>query len=192
MKNLFVAAFVLGLAYSSNAQSEDKLREVGFSFSNLDNFSLVYRFGNESSLWRISLLNLRANLQPENDLGNKNVNTSLGFRMGKEWRSPISEKFKFRYGGDLMTSFNYSNSSFDEDDFNKSRSMRTGLIGILGFNYSIGKGLIFGAELLPGITYAAAENVSRNGPQSEEQTSFNSSYNFNLDNSLELSLVYQF
>lgn len=191
MKNLFVAAFVLGLVFSSNAQKEEKVRELGFSFSNLDDFNLVYRFGNSEALWRFSALNARLNYQPSDD-NRESLNAGFGLRFGREWRKPLSPKFKLRYGADLSAALSYANSNFNEDSYSKSTGYRGGLVGVFGFNFEIGRGLIFGAELLPSLNYTGSQTKRKVDSSNTEEVSSNSQLGFNLNNSLELSLVYQF
>ncbi len=192
MKNLFVAAFVFGLAFCSKAQKEENVKELGFSFSNLDDFNMVYRFGNETSLWRVSFLNARLNFQPEGSSDRENFNAGLGLRLGKEWRKSLSPKFKLRYGSDISANLSLSNSNFDESSYTKSLAYRFGVLGVFGFNYELGKGLIFGAELLPSLGYNGSEAKRKIGELNQEEVSNSSQVNFGLDNSLELSLVYQF
>lgn len=191
MKNLFVAAFVLGLAFSSNAQKEEKVRELGLSFSNLDDFNMVYRFGNQEALWRLSLINARINYQPVNN-SRESLNAGLGLRFGREWRKPMSPKFKLRYGADFSAALNYTKSNFGEDLYTQSIGYRTGAVGVFGFNFEMGRGLIFGAELLPSLNYTRSQNKRKVESTNGEEISSNSQVGFNLNNSLELSLVYQF
>lgn len=191
MKSLLVAVFALGMAFNSSAQKEEKVRELGLSFSNLDDFSMVYRFGDQNSLWRISLVNANLNFQPGNNSNNESVNAGLGLRFGKEWRKPLNGKFNLRYGADLLGRVALSNTDFSGDSYNRSRSLSGGVVGVFGFNYTIGRGLIFGAEVLPGINYSASNTISKNVDLPERENS-NSLINFTLDNSLELSLIYQF
>lgn len=192
MKKLFVAAFVLGLTFSSNAQKEEKVKELGLSFSNLDDFNMVYRFGTETSLWRFTFLNADFNFRPQESSSNESFSAGLGLRFGKEWRTAISSRFKLRYGADLMANLNTNTTNFDASSYAKGNAYRGGLMALFGFNYDIGSGLIFGAEIVPGMSYSVSESKRKVDEISPEEVSTNSQFNFNLDNSLELSLIYQF
>jgi len=56
MKKTFLILLTIASTFSISAQEKTKQKEVGITFSNLNDFGLSYKFGNSNSVWRINTL----------------------------------------------------------------------------------------------------------------------------------------
>ena len=130
MKNIkIISSIILVLCLSlitstSYAQDSQKKQELGLMVQNTDNFGLIYRFGDENSLWRISsIIGLTYNINRDHtypgDLNREERRESkyrkYELRFGKEFRVPINDHLKFRYGIDIFGAY-----SSDETDLDRS------------------------------------------------------------------------
>lgn len=140
---------------------EKKVKEVGLSFSNLDNFGLSYKVGCDNKFWRLNILTISGNIstnENENYIGDDNQ-FNAGLRLGREYRKDIKDNFQFVYGADL--SFSYTNDKQNTDRIPAAENAivevtniyRPGINLVVGMNYEINNKLVLGAELLPGVSY---------------------------------------
>lgn len=196
MKRSILVVLTICLALSTQAQEKPRLKEVGITFRNLDNFGITYRTGTETALWRFNSLAFTGG---KNNLYTDSADSyasqlSISVSVGREFRKPITEKLTFRYGVDLKTNFSGSFSEYDDksianaDRIDNRFYISPGLQAIVGLNYTLNNNLVFGAELLPSIGYnilvdngSRALSIGRN------------SWNYGLSSSnLLLSIAYQF
>jgi len=207
-----IIVFVLGLTLSGIAAaqekktnsetSSDRQKELGITFSDLDSYGLTYRFGKSDRLWRLSSGIGRLNVGSQ-DLGASNEtadNLDLLVRVavGREYRKPIlAEALAFRYGIDLVCSYDYSSREENDSSGQKivdieSTTISGGFDFIIGVNYSFRNRFIIGAEITPNLTYSVGE--SSNYDVVSETTTTNNRNNFYLDlnNLATLSIVYAF
>lgn len=191
--SVLIALLISTAAY---AQEPVRQKEVGLIFTGLNNFGVTFRTGKVNSLWRFSGLNLSGSNQDITSATtvSNSTNNGFDFRVGKEFRKPISESLVLRYG--LDGSFSYSKTesevtSTNQDFYSKRVSYGPGVNLIVGLNYKISKYILIGAELLPSIQYFTGTQKERNN--STETTSDISSLSYGFSNtSAVLSLVYQF
>lgn len=161
MKKTTLLLLFLGLLLQASAQEKTKRHEIGLSMSDFNSFGVVYRFGNEKSLWRIATLNtfIRRRETTSDISITEDKDTSFGLRIGKEFRQKIDEKNQFRWGFDV--SYSYLKDQRDFRSLTLSNLDRTrrftenvvGLHAVLGMNFSIGDRLLLGVELLPAFRY---------------------------------------
>jgi hypothetical protein len=204
MKKTFLILLTIASTCSINAQEKTKQKEVGFTFSNLDNFGLSYKFGNSNSVWRINTLLVSGSETKRTDSNRETNSKSIGFtlKFGKEYRKQITEKLEFRYGADL--SFGYNKNENDANDQhliddlyvtnNNSETVlyRPGANLIIGFNYLVSENIILGAELLPGFNYMSGTTTRTNSNFVETETDL-SGFDYGLSSSSALlTLAYRF
>jgi hypothetical protein len=122
---LIVVVTSLGLADLNAQGTSTKVKEYGLGLSNLNNFSLQYRWGNESKLMRLSgnlggFSNFGKNDQKQqnnnaNSANNStnttpfNLNVGLGYSIFK--LKPLNDKFGLIFGYNF--SMNYANSRLE-------------------------------------------------------------------------------
>ncbi len=206
MKNIkIILSIILVLCLSlitstSYAQDSQKKQELGLMFQNMDNFGLIYRFGDENSLWRISSIfgvtyNVNRDFTYPGDLNREKRELKyrkFELRFGKEFRVPINDHLKFRYGIDIFGAYSSDETDLDRspgpsDYYSKHRDFQTGVGFIIGFNLQINEKLAFGAEIMPRIRYYNNKDVI------QDQTFKYSGIDMRISNSpAYLSLVYQF
>ena len=132
MKNILVAIILTLTLIVSKMPAQEKIplkvKEYGIGLSNLNNFSLQYRWGNEKLLYRINATlgghgafgtgsNSSANNQDSLHIYNNSATTStktplylnfgLGFSILK--LKTLTEKFGFIYGGVVGVTYYYNN-----------------------------------------------------------------------------------
>lgn len=194
MKKLFITLLILGSAVISNAQ---KQHELGLSFYGLNGFGMTYRVGTETALWRLNSVKLVKSSGKDQQLYLKEDKyNAFGFAAGREWRKPLAGNLTLRYGADV--NFNFYSSRYTENfysDPNQERkvsksSLEPGLNGVFGFNYDLGRSLMLGAELNPGISYEMIKNKEVTVVETRE--SKGSNINFDLYNTLRLTLICKF
>lgn len=196
MKNSLLLLFALILSIQLSAQ--ERQREVGLVFQNLDDFGITYRVGTEKSLWRISTLLIDGNnaqLKEDSTLHKQN-STGIGIAFGREFRKSITDKLELRYGADIkfeydkFTSDNDDQSMFNQDRFLERITNRYGMDIVLGLNYVINDKLILGAEILPNINYVVQTEELESTVKIESEIT---GWSYDLSNaSAALSLVYRF
>ncbi|MGB1040828.1 MAG: hypothetical protein ACPGVD_08150 [Flavobacteriales bacterium] len=161
IKNLLITAVISVFSLTSFAQeSKKKIKEVGLTFYNLDNYGLIYKIGKEDRLWRFSALSgsLSTNAMSTATF------TSFGFNFaaGRERRKAISEKIYFAYGIELTCGIaqNITNTDISKSLTIKENSVSPGLTGILGFHYSPKNNWYIQADLLPSLRYFRVKTTS--------------------------------
>jgi len=162
MKKKLFTLLIFSMSLLLMAQENDKLKEIGLTFYNLDNFGMTFKFGNVNGPWRINsfLINGNNSNFTQDSSSRKASRIRLDIRFGKEYRKSISENFLLRYGADLTFNYSYSSSESIISRIENSNSedsqikYEPGINIVLGINYIINKDLIFGAEYLPGISYS--------------------------------------
>ncbi|NLF43848.1 MAG: hypothetical protein GX587_14235 [Bacteroidales bacterium] len=208
MKKTIMMLLFLAIPGLMIAQETTKQKEVGIVFSNLDNFGLSFKTGNNHLLWRFNTVLFSGNNEKQSlthkDLTlreetQKNMGIGLGF--GLESITSIDENFEFKFGADVF--FNYSVNNFIRDNISESGQdytvkrtiMEPGINLVIGFNYLINEKLVLGAEFLPYISYGfgtEVRNDALNLSGNEDVTDLSGiSYGIN-NTSLRLSLAYRF
>jgi len=203
MKHLFTLAAVLltSVAFSQTSSSS-AVNEVGFTFSSLNNFGLTYRTGTQQAVWRFTTLASSVG-STEQDAPTQTLSTdafSFDLAAGRELRRPITEKFEFRFGGDLGLRFSRFETETDDKVGNLDTSSEENLVTprfnlVLGFNYVFASKIVMGAEILPQVSYTTGTRKERspnlnNGAERETDIS---NFQFLLTNSSVLhSIAYRF
>jgi len=148
------------------AQESEKTKEVGLTFYSLSNFGMTFKYGTETSLWRLnSLLINGSNQNYDLDSSSRNRNSlSFDIKFGKEFRKGIKDNFEFKYGFDIALRYSKNKNETDDnsvgsfDRFYKSLLFEPGINAIIGFDCLIKDNLVLGAEYLPGINYVFGYN----------------------------------
>jgi len=182
------------------AQESSRQQEVGLLFKNLDAFGLSYKIGNEKSMWRFSSLMISGGITtpPEQDEYElKDTHFGGKISAGKEFRKSISDKCNLIFGADVSFMYNQSVNEIKNKDLpeikttNKKQHYSTGINAIIGFNFLISDNLLFGAELLPDLTYSTSIATRiLNGEKTKKESS---QMNYGLtSSSAQLSIAYRF
>jgi opacity protein-like surface antigen len=202
MRRILLFLAVLATGQLLWAQDSGKQREVGLLFQGFNNFGLTYRSGTSSALWRYELLstNFGSNTSQSLSSEEKTTNFGLGFRIGREFRKPIGERIKLRYGLDLSADFDLLNTDIDDQSlFNsdrerKANSWSAGFNVVVGLNYEISDRILLGAEFLPRLAYRQYKDEltdSASGDSLSKQETQGINFGFNTS-SILLSLVAKF
>jgi hypothetical protein len=203
MKKSLLIFLVLSISFSLMAQ-QNKIKEAGLVFRNLDNFGVVYKTGNEFSLWRFSAIGLSGvNTTQTNDV-NKAISHNFGanIKIGKEFRHSLSDNFLFSYGADLSFSFSksYQKTDYDQtaenpvefDPDSETKDYSPGFNLVFGLNYILNDKIVFGAELLPSIVYSFSNGSSTSEEGAVTKTKY-SGYSCGLSTSSVLfTVAYRF
>lgn len=201
MKKLSLIILSLIFPFLLISQEKTKQKEVGLLFSNLDQFGITFKTGTNKSLWRFNTLYLSGNNNSEIADSSENKINNIGFnvRVGNEFRTSISNKLEFRYGADLSFGFNQSERDVDDktvddrDFYSKRIIYEPGINLVIGLNYIINDNLVFGAELLPSISYGIGEEKEEMYYNDYSTVSDISGFRYGFSNtSARLSLVYRF
>ncbi len=162
MKKLIILITIIFSIVSVFAQEKTKQQEIGLIFQNLNSFGVTYKFGHQKSMWRLkSIYGGKTNYTKKNDTSKDSQSSShLGIGFGKQFAAPIDESLDFIYGMDISGSLtSYKNvDSFSESDLVKTAENTRYLAGlnlVLGFNYVLNERFVFGAEILPGLSYSS-------------------------------------
>jgi hypothetical protein len=193
-----VTLFFMLAATQLNAQ--DRIKEAGLTFRNLDNFGLNYKTGTQQSLWRFGSMYASGYSQKELSDNNGDVDQSsngLGFRIGREYRKEIIEALQFRIGFDL--SFTWSKqeykSTYADGSISQMNSRNTygpGANGVIGLNYVVKDKFLIGAEIMPGFGYSFGSTTQQymSNPEIERDLS---GWNYDLSSSSAvLTLAFRF
>jgi len=201
MKKVLFTTLAVAFSLLVMAQEKTKQKEVGLSFSNLDEFGITYKVGTQKAMWRFNTLLLTGGKNtlkyPEQA---KVINNNFGFDLmvGREYRTSIDDNFEFRCGFDIV--YGYSSvkredkTSLDTQDWmtTKNSTSKYGFNFVLGFNYTINHKLVLGAEVLPGMNFQDGE-VKKSYNYGNEETTDISGFNYGLKNSYALlTLAYRF
>ena len=176
-----------------------KVNELGFVFTNPDQFGLTYRIGNEHGMWRFNGLNLSGNYSTSTHNTTVNTSNTLGFgvSVGREFRLPINHQVDFRYGADLLFTYskNYTETeetgSFIYSEHQTIENKTPGVCLVFGLNLNL-KYFIVGAELKPSIQYNFGSTDNTEGTNPTEHKA-QTGLVFGLSNlPVQFSIVYPF
>ena len=188
---LTVAAALLISLCTIAQEVPAKIHELGFSLSNLDNFGVRYKTGNEKTLLRLTILTINGTHQNSSDDSEeyyKNNSLGFGFDIGFEKRNPMAEKMFFYYGLDAMVSYSHEKSELVQaGGETTSSTIAPGLGFVLGIDYTIGSKFNISAELVPSVIYSYSKSK---GAQTELVTKY---FSYGISNSgASLTLAYRF
>ncbi|NPD86255.1 hypothetical protein HNS38_15890 [Lentimicrobium sp. L6] len=189
MKKIILLMVISMAILSVTAQEKVKQKELGLVFRNFNNFGLMYKFGDQNSMWRLKSVYIRTMKddikqvlynqdQYQNEIIHKG--TSLGLSFGKQYTAPIDERISFIYGADIEASYGYyyKQQEYDQSDLytTERKIFGFGLNCILGFNYLIGESFVFGFELLPGASYSIGKRLEESNQESFNHKEYDLSY----------------
>jgi len=194
---------IMALAISFFASAQEKQKEVGLVFRNLDSFGLSYKTGSEKALWRFNSLLISGNKmeQKSDNETNEQSSTGISVSFGREYRKSIVDDLELRYGADIFFSYTKSKVVYDDQNYTAyKRSMeqtvyRPGINLVFGFNYVLNQKIVIGVELLPSFSYSTGNSVETNYYETgdEEIKSDISGYSYGLTNSSAMiSIAYRF
>ncbi|PKQ61627.1 hypothetical protein BZG01_18965 [Labilibaculum manganireducens] len=199
MRKLILTGLAIAFGLLAMAQEKTKQREVGLSFSNLDQFGIIYKVGDEKALWRFNAVSLGGSEnKSENLLDSESEDTrnSFGFGLGfgREFRKVIATSLEFRYGLDLRYNYSKYENQNDNSVYNSdSKTNRLGLDFVVGLTYDISDKLVFGAELSPGVGYSISKQTTKNSDGDISAKSETKNFSYGLSNSsAQLTLAYRF
>lgn len=193
---LFIIAFFTSMLIhaqdSNEKETNDSRKEVTLLFRNFEDIGIGYRFGNNSSLWRISVTGgaVTGETDMNDTLAYINKRSSFSIDLGKEYRFEVAKNLSLRIGGDVFYYYrwhrqeNESNADIQFINVNAAR----------GYGIKIVSGLIFqatdrihiGLELLPTFSNTTSERTAvriYDNNRTEFDESSSSYFAFNLDNS---------
>lgn len=204
--------------------SQDKQKEIGVTMTGFDDnrnpiYGFVYRQGTENHLWKVNILggniNLIQSTSEESEISRNSYTFNLN--LGYEWRKNINSFLEFRYGLDLLYSYDYNKVDskkfiFEENDKNtiheetEEKTSGYGMNLVLGVNYVFKSNIVVGIEISPGIVYNIETRYRREtDPRNEDQNYYPRSgignyemnytaelWRFNFNNySTKLSIIYR-
>jgi hypothetical protein len=167
---------------------------MGINTTNLSNYGLTYRLGDQNAMWRFNLLgiNLNSTNTTKNDSveGSKNE-LSFGFNAGREWRNALGPNFELRYGVDL--SFRYWREESQPVDAYSYEivdgySTGFGVNFVIGGNFIASERILIGFEFLPNMYYQTEEIEYENGDKNSSKGLIFGATSSNI----LLSVVYKF
>ena len=159
MKQVYITLLILftvSFAEKSNAQH----RELGVRFTSVNNFDLLYKFGQEpDKLTRIRAINGSYFNNSGDDITNSE-GLNIGFAIGREKHASLDERFDFIHGLDGSISYlSTSADSFNNDAFRFS-------IGYLvGGVCEVTEKISAGAEVIPNVYYTSFSGGNNNVDQ---------------------------
>ncbi len=193
MKRTVILLIALTLSTFVMAQEKTtKLKEVGLTFRNLDQFGFSYKVGTSNELWRFNALSFSGGSgdYEEGDYNKDNKNFDFSFSVGKEYRKLIAKNMEFRYGADLSFGYSYDKGSSVSGRERKRKNYSPGINMVLGVNYIINDHIILGAEIMPSIVYSFNKSTTNDG---EKTTYKDNHFRYGFDSSsVLLSLAYRF
>ena len=199
MKKVLFTTLAVAFSLLVMAQEKTKQKEVGLSFSNLDQFGIIYKVGDEKALWRFNAVSLGGSeRKSENLLDSESEDTSnsfgFGLGVGREFRKVIANSLEFRYGLDLRYNYSKYENQNDNSVYNSdSKTNRLGLDFVVGLTYDISDKLVFGAELSPGVGYSISKQTTKNSDGDISAKSETKNFSYGLSNSsAQLTLAYRF
>jgi hypothetical protein len=157
--------FCLLFGLSSFAQKKPTIHEVGLSITGGLNFGLVYKTGNENSVFRLQALFLNGAHKSTPSINNTNLNNNnygFGISLGSEFRKNIAKNLFLIYG--FGAGVKYAGQE----------SVNNGIIGsykhifspninlIIGVNYVLKKHWVFSIETLPYFQYDVVTESTTN------------------------------
>ena len=168
---LLLFFFGVNLSFAQD-QTSSKIHELGLTFSNLDNFGIRYKCGNQKILLRFSALSM--NLSSNNDWGRtqdsidrKSTGYGAGFRIGFEKRIVVVPDFCLLLGSDLGFAYNYSKTDYGNGVL-KDWRITPEIFFVFGAAYQIGKNVVISAEVAPSLNYThGRQQIIRSGSDTE-------------------------
>ena len=203
MKRILCLSSLMFLSLLLFAQQLPKRKELGIATGGTNAYSLIYRTGSATELWRFRAFTMMGNATryKEDSLHRSSSNQNIGLYVGKEFRKPISEKLEMRYGGDVSLGYSVNRvrrndlSVFNSDYNDINRTVRVGVNFVCGVVYHVEKNFILGAEVLPGIdlSYGRSRSTSSNINASYTAKGSTRAFGYNLGSSwVMLSAAYKF
>lgn len=199
MKKMVIVFAVLFVSAIGMAQGDKPVKELGVVFYNGDTYGMTYRFGSETSLWRLNAVSIEGNASEtvQEGLTATANNFGFGFSFGKEFRKYINNNVAFTYGADVSY-INYrtrSESNYTEtyqyDVTKKTVRSIPGFNLVFGMNFKF-HDFIIGAELKPSIQYISlTEDDTSEGSDPAHRETTDLTYGFRSA-PVQLSVVYQF
>ena len=177
--------------------AQDRIKEAGLSFYNLDGFGLNYKVGTPEKLWRFNSMYGSGYNHRDTDVSIQTDRKNFGvtFSAGREFRKSLADDFEFRYGFDI--SFGYERYRFESRNVDtdarlaleKRKAYNPGVNAVLGINYLIKKQIVIGAEVLPGISYRTGTKENLNVYNGETSEVKSSDFNFGISSSSVLLVI---
>ena len=181
MRDSLLILLCLAFPFLSKAQEpvKQKQKEIGFVFSNLNNFGLTFKTGSDKALWRFNTLlasgenTISTSVSDSIDMNFNSI--GFGVTVGREYRKIIATNLELRMGADLSFSYFQSKSEYDdlsildEDRKSESTTYQPGINLVFGFNYVIKENIVLGVELLPRINYTSTKTVEKNPHYSDQE-----------------------
>ena len=190
---LLVGAYILvPLCLQAQDVQPSRIHEIGINFSNLNSFGLRYKWGNDTTLFRITGLVLNGSYVKETPSSSGSINSAagFGFDIGFEKRKQIVNNLSFYDGLELQPSCNYAYTNNGNRSKDKYFQVNGGLGFVLGLSYKVGSAIYLDAELVPDIMYTYT--IDKNYQNGAETKTRSSNVSFNLSNTANLTLSYRF
>ncbi len=181
--------------------AQDRIKEAGLSFYDLDGFGLNYKVGTHEKLWRFNSLAGSIYSTEETYLSTETERKGFGVyaSVGREFRKRLADDFEFRYGFDLSFDYGRSKSESYVNDHagiaysEKIQGYSTGINAVFGINYLIKGKIVIGGELLPGLKYVRNSIEKHSMITNETQEQNNTRLNFGFgSSSILLVIAYRF
>jgi hypothetical protein len=192
------------MSISVFAQHPDFVKEIGLSFSSLDNFGVSFKFGKETSPWKIGAFTLSDTWAKEKSINpdglklmsmNQNSN-GFSVQLGKEFRNEIIDNVYFTFGPDYNfinynMKYNYQMNEISVDVLNYDLKYNIHELGFnLGFTYVYNDKIVLQAFMIPGIYYLKASGKFEEGNNIIE-TINQKGIEYNLNNNIQFTIAYR-
>jgi hypothetical protein len=191
-----VILFFSGMTFSfSQDQPSSKVHELGLIFSNLDNFGIRYKTGNEKTLFRLTFvaLNISSNQssgQVQNGPDQKNTGMGAGLNLGFEKRIHLVQNFHLLLGSDLGISYIYNKEVFGSYKATEW-SVSPALYFVFGAAYQAGQHFLISAEIAPSLLYKyEKQKTERSGYDDTDITNKNLGFGLS-NNSASITIAYR-
>jgi hypothetical protein len=184
----------------SQDQVPVRRHEIGFTFSSLNNFGMIYKTGRSNTLFRASVLslNLAENKswgRTEDSLSTRSSNFGAVVSAGFERRVNLVEHLQFAWGAEGGVAYTYNKSKSESNNANATSTqwtLRPTLSFVLGACYTIKEHIVLSAEIYPYFGYAWGKQKTENSSNnSREVTTSNFVYGLN-SGSARLTVAYRF
>lgn len=200
MKYLIALLAVLTL---NSTQAQDKINEIGIGSASLNQFSLLYRTGNQNNAWRFSLLYVdgeNSNYDsPIDSVQSAQKKGSFALSIAREHFIFFSNKINLRVGAGVFG--RYYQSNFEQTQVytsnykssGESTGYQVGLVGIFGIDYQLNSKFRLGMELSPNAYYYNNSQKSTNsidGNTIYDRSGDSEGAKFTLSNQLFFTLFY--
>jgi hypothetical protein len=206
MKRILILLLSSLSILTASSQEKVKIKEIGISFQNKNDYGFLYRIGNTGSVWRISSSFFIEKYKLDNKIQNSEYHReAFGYSLalGKEFRKSLNDKLEFRYGAEVFYSYQKEGEDSRYPDDNSfivwnylNRNTRSsGLHLMIGFNYLIESNFVIGLEINPRISYQEVKQnqILIGQGLSQEFNSINDGYGFGLNQKFALlSIIYRF